>query len=259
MNVEAQGSALRVRPNHNLHRQGGRAIFRAPTVQQSCDIGMLRARNNLTMVFGREPWEWTPFQLPSASHSARNTKRRTRFIFGGVLSHNGQEGMIVSGKTDMSNNLIAVHKTGGIVIKRVLEWEPRADDGFPTASLPHVLKIKEETSAQTAEIKMSQAKAIFFVKNFEADLSPDEVKFFGDVPVTDLWVRVHFADGEVLEGQTNNDVRLLVDSGLWLKPFDSTVNNVLIYVPKSSVVEFHVMGVVGHRPEPTMEETAREI
>jgi hypothetical protein len=160
----------------------------------------------------------------------------------------------------MSNNLVAIHKTGGTVVKGVLEWDTGANDGFPTCPLPHLLKIKEEGSAQTAEVKMSQAKAIFFIKNFEAaDLSPDEVKFFGDVPVTDLWVRVHFADGEILEGQTNNDARLLVDSGLWLKPFDSTVNNVFIYVPKSSVVEFHVMGVAGHRPDLVSEETASRV
>ena len=51
----------------------------------------------------------------------------------------------------------------------------------------------------------------------------------------------------VVEGRTENDARLLFDSGIWLRPFDSTGNNILVYVPKSSVVEFHVMGVAVHR------------
>src|SRR5271165_4185380 len=62
-------------------------------------------------------------------------------------------------------------------------------------------------------------------------------------------IRIRFPDGEVLEGRTENDARLPFDAGIWLRPFDSTGNNVLVYVPKSSVVEFHVMGVAIHRAE----------
>jgi hypothetical protein len=50
------------------------------------------------------------------------------------------------------------------------------------------------------------------------------MKFFSDITATDLWIRIRFADGEVLEGQTQNDTRLLVDPGVWLRPFDSTGN-----------------------------------
>jgi len=90
-------------------------------------------------------------------------------------------------------------------------------------------------------------KAVFFVKRHEGAHDHEEVKFFSDVAATDLWIRVKFADGEVLEGQAQNDMRLLVDPGIWLRPFDSTGNNVLVYVPKCSVAEFHVMGVAIHR------------
>jgi len=87
------------------------------------------------------------------------------------------------------------------------------------------------------------------VKQHEGAFDHDEVKFFSDMAATDLWIRIRFADGEVLEGQTHNDTRLLLDPGIWLRPFDSTGNNILVYVPKSSVVEFHVMGVAIHRAE----------
>jgi len=132
-------------------------------------------------------------------------------------------------------------------VKGLLEWDEADGLGIPVSPLPQGLHIRGETSGECWLVQLSEAKAVFFVKQREGILDHDEVKFFADLVATDLWVRIRFADGEVLEGQTRNDTRLLLEPGVWLRPFDSTGNNVLVYVPKSSVVEFHVMGVALHQ------------
>ncbi len=148
----------------------------------------------------------------------------------------------------ISSELVVVHKGDGALVKGLLEWDVGTEDVVPLSSLPQILHVRGETSGERLLIETTDTKAVFFVKEHEGTLDHDEVKFFTDVAATDLWIRIRFADGEVLEGQTQNDTRLLIDSGVWLRPFDSTGNNILVYVPKSSVVEFHVMGVAIHRP-----------
>ena len=147
------------------------------------------------------------------------------------------------------DDLVVVHRVDGTLTRGTLEWDTNAGQLVPRAPLPEVLHIRCETQDEYSLVRLSDMKAIFFVKRHEGALDHDEVKFFSDISATDLWIRVRFADGEVLEGRTENDARLLVDPGVWLRPFDSTGNNVLVYVPKSSVVEFHVMGVAVHRPK----------
>jgi hypothetical protein len=145
------------------------------------------------------------------------------------------------------NELVVVHRTDGSLSRGILEWDTNASQVVPPAPLPEALHIRCDNQAESSLVQVADTKAIFFVKRHEGTLDHDEVKFFSDVAATDLWIRVRFADGEVLEGRTENDVRLLFDAGIWLRPFDSTGNNVLVYVHKSAVVEFHVMGVAVHR------------
>ncbi len=158
------------------------------------------------------------------------------------------EDSVVLAGSAISTELVVVHKGDGALVKGLLEWDVGTEDVVPLSSLPQILHVRGETSGERFLIETTGTKAVFFVKEHEGTLDHDEVKFFTDVAATDLWIRIRFADGEVLEGQTQNDTRLLLDSGVWLRPFDSTGNNILVYVPKSSVVEFHVMGVAIHRP-----------
>ena len=152
-------------------------------------------------------------------------------------------------KNVASSDLVVVHRTNGTLIKGLLEWDAVNNHVIPPSPLPDALHIRGEASGEYSTIQVSEAKAVFFVKQHEGAIDHDEVKFFSDMAATDLWIRIRFADGEVLEGQTHNGTRLLLDPGIWLRPFDSTGNNTLVYVPKSSVVEFHVMGVAIHRSE----------
>jgi len=154
------------------------------------------------------------------------------------------------------NNLVVVHGVDGTLIKGVLKWDTITGQIVPLSPLPDALPIRCEMSGESLLVPLSEAKAIFFVKGHEGILDHDDVKFFSDVAATDLWIRIRFADGEVLEGRTQNTTRLLVDHGVWLRPFDGTGNNVLIYVPKAAVMEFHVMGVAVPRSHAVAGEAA---
>ncbi len=155
----------------------------------------------------------------------------------------------LSGSGSIQTELVVVHRIDGTLRRGILEWGTTTRQVIPPAPLPNVLHIRCDNQAESSLIQVSDTKAIFFVKEHEGILDHDEVKFFSDIEATDLWIRVRFADGEILEGRTQNNARLLFDSGVWLRPFDSTGNNILVYVPKSSIVEFHVMGVAVHRPQ----------
>jgi|SRR5271157_695744 len=151
-------------------------------------------------------------------------------------------------KNAISSDLVVVHKVDGTLIKGRLECGADGTHAMPSSPLPDLLHVRGGAPGECFLVETSETKAVFFVKRHEGTLDHDEVmKFFSGVAAADLWIRLQFADGEVIEGQMENDRRLLVDSGVWLRPFDSTGNNILVYVPKSAVVEFHVMGVAIHR------------
>ncbi|MCI0350924.1 MAG: hypothetical protein L0Z53_15975, partial [Acidobacteriales bacterium] len=71
-----------------------------------------------------------------------------------------------------------------------------------------------------------------------------EVKFFESQPRIDgLWVRLYFSDNEAIEGIVANSMSFLVEDGFYLKPPDPNSNNRLMYVVKSALKDFTVLGV----------------
>jgi len=165
----------------------------------------------------------------------------------------------VSHSTNRSTGeLVIVHNANGTLTKGRLECTREGGHVIPSSPLPAVLHVRSSIPGECTLITTSETKAVFFVKQHDGNVDHDEVRFFSDVAATNLWIRVHFLDGEVIEGEAENDRRLLVDPGIWLKPLDTTSNNVLIYVPKSAIGEFHVMGVAIHRRrEAVMAEVER--
>ena len=147
----------------------------------------------------------------------------------------------------IAGELVVVHKADGTLTKGRLECTRDGGHVIPSLPLPAVLHVRGNTPGECTLIATCETKAVFFVKHHEGNRDHEEVRFFSDVAATNLWIQIHFADGEVIEGEAENDRRLLVDPGVWLKPLDSTSNNVLIYVPKAAVAEFHVMGVARPR------------
>ena len=58
-----------------------------------------------------------------------------------------------------------------------------------------------------------------------------------------LRVRLRFEDNETLEGVVENSVDLLQAAGFFFWPADANANNELIFVVKSALLGFRVLGV----------------
>ncbi len=111
-------------------------------------------------------------------------------------------------------------------------------------SLPGEITVQDAESGETLCLPVERLKALFFVKSFEGRSEYREVKFFDkNPPIKGLWVRVQFFDNESLEGIVQNSIDFLVKPGFFLKPPDPASNNAILYVVKSSLADFRVLGV----------------
>ncbi len=143
----------------------------------------------------------------------------------------------------MRNDLVVVHTKAGKLVKGYLRWVAASCDSPSLPALPDVLHISHDNEGEISSIDLDDAKAVFFVRTQEGNVEYSEVKFFTDHPATELWVQVQLADQESVEGRVENCSRLLFEPGFWLRPTDCVANNIMVYVPKSSIVDFRVMGL----------------
>jgi hypothetical protein len=60
-----------------------------------------------------------------------------------------------------------------------------------------------------------------------------------------LWLRLTLADGEELEGVAANDRSLVDEVGLMMTPPDTRSNTQRVFVPRNSIRELTVLGVIG--------------
>lgn len=60
-----------------------------------------------------------------------------------------------------------------------------------------------------------------------------------------IWVRITFADHDLLEGIVANDASLIQGSGLMLTPPDTRSNTQRIFVPRQAVQVLEVVGLIG--------------
>lgn len=117
------------------------------------------------------------------------------------------------------------------------------DAGPPQATLlPETLEILS-TEGQAITVNVSDCKAVFFVKEFDAHDNTD-LRFFRETnTLSGIWVRIRFVDGEVSEGLVPNSLAFVVDPAFYLKPADLFSNNVMIYVLKKALLSLEVLGV----------------
>jgi hypothetical protein len=136
----------------------------------------------------------------------------------------------------------------GKVLRGYVDKLPTEDPaGFlseASPSLPGEFTLRAAESGENLSIPAASLKALFFVKSFEGRSEYREVKFFDkNPPIKGLWVRVQFYDKESLEGVVQNSIDFLVNPGFFLKPPDPGSNNAIVYVVKSSLADFRVLGV----------------
>ena len=108
-----------------------------------------------------------------------------------------------------------------------------ADFG-PERPVFHVVPTPPSDSLITvAEVKVSDLKAVFFVKDFAGNADYNEVKTFGDSRPQGRRIQVEFQDGEVLVGTTTGYQP--ERTGFFLVPADPKSNNDRCFVVSSAV------------------------
>jgi len=95
------------------------------------------------------------------------------------------------------------------------------------------------------QIPLARVRAIYFVREFSDDFEPERKVFLSRPKLDGLWVRLRFTDSETLEGVVPNDLLSLLDNGLQITPPDLNSTTDRIFVPRSSLSEVTVLGVVG--------------
>lgn len=106
------------------------------------------------------------------------------------------------------------------------------------------ISLKIADSEDVREVPTKDAKAVFFVKTFDGDLRHRALHFHEHAPtVPGLWVRVFFYDNEMIEGIISNTKDFVLGDGFFLRPTDPNGNNTLVYVLKSGLKDFHVLGM----------------
>ncbi len=94
------------------------------------------------------------------------------------------------------------------------------------------------------EIKLEGLKAVFFVKTFEGSRDYSEFKVFTHQPSgKGVWVRVHFQDGEIMEGIAPNSLTTFADAVFSLIPPDPRSNNQTVLVSKNCLKEMQILGM----------------
>jgi uncharacterized protein DUF6982 len=95
------------------------------------------------------------------------------------------------------------------------------------------------------QLALSEVRSIYFVRDFAEDFQPQRKAFLSRPKLDGLWLRLRFVDGQSLEGVVPNDLLAVLDNGIQITPPDLTSNTDRIFVPRSSLTEVTVLGVVG--------------
>lgn len=107
-----------------------------------------------------------------------------------------------------------------------------------------VMRLTMIDTGAVEEISTREAKAVFFVKTFDGDTRHKPLHFHQNLPVVPgLWVRIHFHDDETVEGIISNSGDFVLEEGFFLIPTDPNGNNRLVYVNKSGLKDFCVLGM----------------
>jgi hypothetical protein len=114
----------------------------------------------------------------------------------------------------------------------------------PESQCRNNIRLTRLDSGKTEDVGLGDVKAVFFVHDFAGTTERRDLRFHDHLPATQcLWVRVRFDDGETIEGLINNSQEFVLGDGFLMAPTDTLGNNWLIYVRKSKVMGFEVLGL----------------
>jgi len=104
--------------------------------------------------------------------------------------------------------------------------------------------VVQSDDGELVRVRASEIKAIFFVKSFEGSPDYSEFKVFPGRPNgKGIWVRVHFLDGEIMEGVAPNSLDTYSKPVFYMTPPDPASNNQAVVVSKRFLKEMQVLGL----------------
>ena len=85
-----------------------------------------------------------------------------------------------------------------------------------------------------------------FVRDFQQGEPRKELRLFTTRPKLEgLWLRMHFRDGDAMDGILSNNLLQLDTFGFSVVPPDPGFQNQRVFVPKAALSRIQVLGVVG--------------
>jgi len=116
-------------------------------------------------------------------------------------------------------------------------------------------------SGKVVLIDLAEIKSVDFVRDFNDPATPGRKTFTTRPRTEGLWVRLKFADNDILEGMMPNDLVQLSPEGYLITPPDTRGNIQRVFVPKAALEEMNVLAVIGRpdaRRKPVKAEDARQ-
>ena len=90
-----------------------------------------------------------------------------------------------------------------------------------------------------------EIKMVAFVRDLESAVEPGRQLFQNRPKMEGLWVRMHFRDGDAMDGMLANNLLQLDTYGVSVIPPDPGFQNQRVFVPKAALSTVQVLGVVG--------------
>lgn len=135
---------------------------------------------------------------------------------------------------------VVIRYATGTLLRGFLAVEDEAR--LPTNESARLLVEKPE--GELVAVEPSEIKAVFFVRSFEGSPDYSEFKVFPAPPNgKGVWVRVHFLDGEVMEGIAPNCLDTYAKPIFYMTPPDPASNNQAVLLSKRFLKEMQVLGL----------------
>jgi hypothetical protein len=100
---------------------------------------------------------------------------------------------------------------------------------------------------QVARVPAAQVKTVLFVRDFPDDPTQQQPAwvFQARPKMNGLWLRLRFQDGDTREALMANNLLDVLADGLMVTPPNLAGNTMQAFIPRTSVTELAVLGVVG--------------
>jgi len=145
----------------------------------------------------------------------------------------------------MLHNVVVNLKNSNVLYGYYRTDSDSQDPSAVPTDLPVSMTIEPQDGGPAVTFRLEDAKAVFFVNTFAGSPTQQDVRFFDSLSIQPyLWVRLAFQDGEIMEGRVANDIALLTKNAFQLFPVDELTNNRSLFVPKTSLSSFQIIGLL---------------